>query len=144
MLLEWDVPSDEPVADIFEVIADNLWLRTDAQDIVADTLDQRGLPARRDGAERVPCVAGDKAEPRGFDAKLFFDVSVRLARRLMVPYAVGAESPLEQVDDAAVLELTSLHLEQIVCEGEQPEACGAQFAQCRWNLGIGRHRGEPF
>jgi hypothetical protein len=48
------VSGDEPVGDVVEVVADNLRLRTDSQDIVADTLDQRCLPARRDGAKGYP------------------------------------------------------------------------------------------
>jgi hypothetical protein len=40
----------------------------------------------------------------------------------MVLHAVRAESPLEEVDDAAMLELTSLHLKQIIRESEEPEA----------------------
>jgi hypothetical protein len=34
-----------------------------------------------------------------------------------------AEAPLEKTDNAAMLELTGLDLEQVVREGEQPEAC---------------------
>ena len=53
---------DELIGDIVEVVSDNLRLRAYSQNIVPNTLDQRRLPARRDGAERVPCVAGDKTE----------------------------------------------------------------------------------
>jgi len=55
------VLGDELVGDVVEVVADNLRLRADVQHIIADTFDQRGLPACRDGAERVPGVAGDHA-----------------------------------------------------------------------------------
>ncbi len=41
-----------------------------------------------------------------------------------------------------MLELTSLHLKQIVGESEEPEACIAQLAQRRRNLGVWRHRGK--
>jgi hypothetical protein len=54
--------SDELVGDVVQVIADDLRLGADSQNIVADAFDQRGSPARRDGAERVPCVACDAAE----------------------------------------------------------------------------------
>ena len=54
---------DEPVGNVVEVVADNLRLRTDSQNVVADTLDKRRLPARRDGAESVPCVAGNRQSP---------------------------------------------------------------------------------
>jgi hypothetical protein len=60
----------------------------------------------------------------------------------MVLHAVRAESPLEEADNAAMRQLTSLHLEQIVRESEEPEACIAQLAQRRWNLGVWRHRGK--
>jgi len=53
---------DELIGDIVEVVADNPRLRAYSQNIVPDALDQGCLPARRDGAERVPCVARDKAE----------------------------------------------------------------------------------
>jgi hypothetical protein len=36
------VSGDEPIGDVVQVVADNVRLRTDSQDIVADTLDQRG------------------------------------------------------------------------------------------------------
>src|SRR5271170_3498700 len=103
------MPRNELICDVVEVVADDLRLRTDAQDIVADTLDQRRLPARRDGAERVPGVAGDKTELRRFGSELFFDISVGLPRRLMVLHAVRTESPLKQIGDAAMLELASLN-----------------------------------
>ena len=53
---------DELIGDIVEVTADYLRLGADPQDIVADALDQRGLPARRDGAESVPGVTSDETE----------------------------------------------------------------------------------
>ena len=36
----------------------------------------------------------------------------------MVLYSVRAEAPLEKIDYTAMLELTGLHLRQIVREGE--------------------------
>ena len=56
---------DKLFGNVVEVVADNLRLRTDSQHIIADTLDQRGLPARRDGAESVPCMAGDRQSCEG-------------------------------------------------------------------------------
>ena len=56
------VSNDELICNVVEVIAYDLRLGTYTQNIVADTLDQRGLPARRDGAEGVPGVAGDETE----------------------------------------------------------------------------------
>ena len=50
------VPGDKLIGNVVQVIAHELRLRTDSQNIVADALDQRGLPARCDGAEGVPCV----------------------------------------------------------------------------------------
>ena len=96
------VSANELVGDVVEVVADNLRLRTYRQDIVADALDQRRLPARRNGAQSVPCVAGDKTELRWLGAELFLDIGVSLARRLVMLDAVRAETALEQIDDAAV------------------------------------------
>jgi hypothetical protein len=56
------VSGDELIGDVVEVGADNLGLRTDSQHIVADTFDQCGLPAGRDGAKSVPGVASDQTE----------------------------------------------------------------------------------
>jgi hypothetical protein len=95
-------------------VADNLRLRTDSKNVIADTLDQRCLAARRDGAEGVPCVAGDKTELRRLSSKLFLDISVRLARRLVVFHAVRSESSFKQIDDPAMLKLAGLTFEQIV------------------------------
>ena len=41
----------------------NLRLGAYSQNVVPDTLDQRCLPAGRNGAEGVPCMAGDETEP---------------------------------------------------------------------------------
>jgi hypothetical protein len=46
----------------------------------------------------------------------------------MVLHTVRAKSSFEQIDDAAVLELPSLHFDQIVREREEPKTCVAQFA----------------
>ena len=51
--------SNELTGDIVEVVADDLRLRANTQYIVADSLDQRGLPAGRHRTERVLCMAGD-------------------------------------------------------------------------------------
>jgi hypothetical protein len=52
----------ELIGDIIEVVADNLRLRTYAQEVITNALDQRCLPTSGYGAERVPCVASDKTE----------------------------------------------------------------------------------
>lgn len=78
----------------------------------------------------------------GSTPEFLLDVAVGLARRLVVLHAVRTEPPLERTDDAAVLELTRLNLEQIVREGDEPESRGAQTSQGFRNLGVGRHRGE--
>jgi hypothetical protein len=59
------VPGDQLIGDVVEVFADNLRLRAYSQHIVADALDQRALPARRDGPECVPGVTGNEAELGG-------------------------------------------------------------------------------
>ena len=109
---------DELIGNVIQVIADDLRLRADPQNIVADPLDQGCFPAGRHSAKRVPCMAGDKTELGGLNPKLPLDVGVSLARRLMVLHAVRAEAPLEKIDNAAMLKLTGLNLKQIVREGE--------------------------
>jgi hypothetical protein len=52
----------------------------------------------------------------------------------MVLHAIGAEPPLEQIDNAAVLELARLHLDEIVREREETEARISQLAQRGGNL----------
>ena len=64
------VSRNELIGNIVQVIADDLRLRANPQNVVADPFDQRCFPAGRNGAERVPCVARDKAELRGFHPKL--------------------------------------------------------------------------
>jgi hypothetical protein len=46
-------------------------LRANPQNIVSDTFDQRRLPAGRDGAKSVPCMAGYKTELGRLNSKLF-------------------------------------------------------------------------
>jgi hypothetical protein len=48
------VSGDKLVGNVIQVIANDLRLRANSQNIVAGALDQRGFPAGRDGAERVP------------------------------------------------------------------------------------------
>jgi len=136
------VPGDELIGNVVEVVADDMGLRSNSQDIVARALDQRALPAGRDSAESVPSVARNEAELRGLHAELFLDISVSLRRRLMVLHAIRAESPFKQIDDAAMLELAGLHFKQIVGEAEEAETRMAKLAQCRRNFGMGRHRRE--
>ena len=57
------VPSDELVGDVVQVIANDVRLRAHPQHIVADPLDQRGLPAGRHGTKRVP-MARDQTSGR--------------------------------------------------------------------------------
>jgi len=83
--------------------------RADVQYVVADASDQRCLPTGGDGAERVPGVAGNHAEFGRLNAKLILDVDISLRRRLVMLHAVGAEAPFEQIDDAAMRKLASLH-----------------------------------
>ena len=120
--------SDELIGNVVQVIPYYLRLRADSQSIIADTPDQRSPPARRDSAESVPCVAGNKKELVRFNSKLFLDISVSLARWFMVLHAIRAESSFKQIDDASMLKLARLHLEQIVREREEPKTCIAQLA----------------
>src|SRR5215470_7078378 len=54
-------------------------------------------------------------------------------------HAIRTESPLKEIDNAAMLELASLHLKQIIGESEESETCVAQFAERCWNLRVRRH-----
>jgi hypothetical protein len=72
------VSGDKLVGNVIQVIANDLRLRANSQNIVAGALDQRGFPAGRDGAERVPGMTGDKTELRGLNPKLPLDVGVGL------------------------------------------------------------------
>jgi len=116
------------IGDVVQVIAYDVRLWANPQNVVSGTFDQSGLPAGRDGAESVPCVAGYKTKLGRLNAKLSRNVSVSLARRLMVLDAVRAKSSFEQIDDAAMLELPGLNFEQIVREREEPKTCVAQLA----------------
>jgi hypothetical protein len=92
------VSNDALIGNVIQVIAEDLRLRADSQDIVTDPLDQRRFPAGRHGTERVPRMARDKAELRRLNSELSLDIGVNLARRLMVLRAVRAEAPLEKID----------------------------------------------
>ena len=70
--------SDELIGNVVQIIAHDLRLRTYCQNVVAATLDQRCLPARRDGAEGVPCMAGDKTQLGGLSRKLSLDAALAL------------------------------------------------------------------
>jgi hypothetical protein len=72
------VSGDELICAFIQVIADDLRLSADSQNIVADPLDQRRFPAGRRGSKRVPCVARDQTELRGLNPKLPLDVGVSL------------------------------------------------------------------
>jgi hypothetical protein len=85
------VPRDQLIGNTIEVLTDNLRLRADVQDIVSDPLDQRSLPASRNGAKRVPGMASDKTKLGSLNPKLPLDIGVSLTRRLMMLYTVRAE-----------------------------------------------------
>jgi hypothetical protein len=93
------VSSDELIGNIVQVTAYDLRLRADPQKIVADTLDQRGSPARRDGAEGVPCVAGDKAELGGLDSKLSSDNTPGSVPAVAQPFFIGVAVLRDQRGD---------------------------------------------
>src|SRR5271154_6519653 len=109
---------DQLIGDVVQVCTDDLRLRANSQDVVAHSFDQGSLPARSDGAERVPCMASDKTELGRLDSELPRDIAIGLRRGLVVLDAVRAETPLEEIDNPAVFELTRLHLRQIVGQRE--------------------------
>ena len=80
----------------------------------------------------------------GHNCKLSLDIGISLARRFVMLHAVRAETPLKEIDNAAMLKLASLDLKQIVRECEEPEPCISQLAQRAWNLGVRRHGGKFF
>jgi hypothetical protein len=80
-------------------------------------------------------VAGDKTEPGGLNRKRSLDIGISLARRFVMLHAVRAETPLKEIDNAAMLKLASLDLKQIVREREEPEPCISQLAQRAWTSG---------
>ena len=86
-------------------------------------------PAGGHRAKRVPGVAGDKIELGGLSPKLPLDIGVSLTRWLMMLHAVRAEASLEEIDNAAMIELTCLNFEQVVREAKQPKTGIAQLAQ---------------
>ena len=105
---------DQLIGDVVQVCTDDLRLRADSQDVVAYPLDQGSLPARRDGAEGVPCMASDKTELRRLNPEFPLNIGVGLRRGLVMLDAVRTETPLEEIDNPTVFELTRLHLRQIV------------------------------
>ena len=82
------VPRDELIGNVIQVIADDVWLRTDPQNTIAGALDQRGFPAGRNRPKRIPGMAGNQTELRGLSPKLALDIGVSLSRRLMMLDAV--------------------------------------------------------
>src|ERR1700733_5412438 len=60
----------------------------------------------------------------------------------MVLHTVGAETPLEQIDDAATCKLAGLHLKQVIGKREQPEPGISKFAQSGRHLLVRWHRRE--
>src|SRR4029450_4733253 len=109
---------DQLIGDVIQVRTDDLQLRADSQDVVAHPLDQSSLPARGDGAEGVPCMASDKTELRPLHSEFPLNIGISLRRRLVMINAVCTETPLEEIDNSTVFELTRLHLQQIVCQRE--------------------------
>src|ERR1700750_3141860 len=109
---------DQLIGDVIQVIADDLWLRADSQDVVAHPLDQGSLPPRSDGAKGVPCVASDKTKLRRVDPEFPLNISIGLPRGLVMLDAICTKTTLEEIDDPAPFELTRLHLRQIVRQRE--------------------------
>jgi len=58
------VPSDELIGDVVQVIAHDVRLWANPQNVVSGTFDQSSLPAGRDGAESIPGVAGYETNRR--------------------------------------------------------------------------------
>jgi hypothetical protein len=56
------VSGNELIGNVIQVVADDLRLRADSQQIIANTLNQHSFPTRRDGTQRVPSMTGDETE----------------------------------------------------------------------------------
>jgi hypothetical protein len=63
-------------------------------------------------------MASDKTKLRRLNPEFPRNVAVGLRRGLVMLNAVCTETPLEEIDNPTVFELTRLHLQQIVCQGE--------------------------
>ncbi|WP_246557087.1 hypothetical protein [Bradyrhizobium liaoningense] len=68
---------------IGKVVADDLRLGSNSEDVVSGPPDERGFPTGRHGAERIPGVAGDHAELRRTGSQFILDVNVGLRRGLI-------------------------------------------------------------
>ena len=79
---------DELVGDRVEVVPDVARLRADVQRAVALTEDEPGLPAGRDGTQRVPGVARDQADVAQSDPELAGDRALSLRCRLVAAYGL--------------------------------------------------------
>src|SRR6185312_4587650 len=74
-----DVPDDQLIGDVVEVVTNDLRLGTYAKEIVADALDQGRFPTGCHCAEGVPGMAGGETHLRGNGAELLLDIAVGLA-----------------------------------------------------------------
>jgi len=90
------VSRDQPIGDVVQVSTDDLWLRADSQEVIANPLDQGSLPARSNGAKGVPGMAGDETELRGRNSEGPFNLGIGLSRRLVMFDAVCAKATLEK------------------------------------------------
>ena len=63
-------------------------------------------------------MASDKTELRRLDSEFPLNIGISLRRGLVMINFVCTETPLEEIDNPTVFELTRLHLQQIVCQRE--------------------------
>jgi hypothetical protein len=103
------VAGDELIGNVTEVIADDLRLRTNSQEIIAFALDQSSFPTGRHRAERVPGMTGDHAELRRADGERLLDMGVGLGRRFEELDAIHAEASFEEIGDPALRQLSALN-----------------------------------
>jgi hypothetical protein len=101
---------DQLIGAVIQVIAGNLRLRAASQDVVAHPLDQGSLPPRSDGAKGVPCMTSDKTELRRVNPEFPLEIGIGLPRGLVMLNAVCTKTMLEEIDNLAVFELTSIRL----------------------------------
>jgi hypothetical protein len=57
-----DVPGDEFIGDVVEIVADNVRLRPEPQHIIPNAPNESGFPPCRDCAQSVPGMGSDQAK----------------------------------------------------------------------------------
>src|ERR1700744_775968 len=62
------ISADQLIRNVVQIFTDDARLGAYPQYVIADPFDQRRVPARRNGSERIPGMTGDKTELRRTNA----------------------------------------------------------------------------